>query len=94
MTRPAWCQDPDCNPVEPDVGALQWSFDTNPKESGFCCGLLPEPVVYERHGLRHENDAHFCFRSSGRGVVMMEVNAGDLRIMTRCTMRTLIAANP
>jgi hypothetical protein len=90
MDRPSWCQDPTCQPISPDVGARS----NDPAISGFCTGCLPEPIVTERHGFRHVNNCHFCFRSAIRGVVMLEVNNTDLEIISRTAIRGLVHLDP
>ena len=91
MNRPWWCQDPTCQTVnrtphadDPNAYAL----------SGFCAGLLAAPLRTERHGYVHVNDAHLCFRSAVRGVVMLEVNEVDLQNVCRAAMHTMVAMDP
>jgi len=88
--RPSWCQDQECRSVAADPGAQIGG----PEASGFCCGLVPEPLVVERKGYRHENDGHLCFRSALRGVVMLEVNGTDLENVASCALRGLVARDP
>ena len=92
--RPWWCQDPSCTPASSDAGAHLGSFGEHPEYSGFCCGLVPQPITFERHGLEHSNDGHLCFRSAVRGVVMLEVNEGDLDAICRVSMRGILARDP
>ncbi len=92
--RPWWCQDPTCTPVSSDTGAQLGSFDGHPEYSGFCAGLVPEPITFDRLGEHHSNDGHLCFRSAIRGVVMLEVNEGDLDAVTRVSMRAILARQP
>jgi hypothetical protein len=94
MKRPWWCQDPTCTPDSADVGARIGSFDKAPEESGFCCGRVAEPMELTRHGRTHVNDGHFCFRSAVRGVTMLEINSGDLDIISRTAVRSLVARDP
>lgn len=84
--RPEWCQDPTCTP---DARTQ----DKREGGSGFCCGRTDELMVSERRGIRHENDGHFCVKSS-RGVVMLEVNAEDLQVIARNALRGLVARDP
>lgn len=89
--RPWWCQDPSCTPAASDTGAQLGSFDARPGYSGFCCGTVPQALTFTRHGQRHDNDGHLCFRSAIRGVVMLEVNEGDLDSVMRVAARGILA---
>jgi hypothetical protein len=92
--RPWWCQDPSCTPDCSDTGAQQGSFAEHPEMSGFCSGRVPAPITFERHGLTHHNDGHLCFRSAVRGVVMLEVNEGDLDAVMRVAVRSILGRKP
>jgi hypothetical protein len=81
--RPEWCQDLDCTP---DARTQ----DKRDGGSGFCCGRTADLMISERQGIRHENDGHFCIRSS-RGVVMLEVCEEDLQVIARNALRGLVA---
>jgi hypothetical protein len=89
--RPWWCQDPTCTPDCADVGAQIGSFEDHPEYSGFCSGQTTEPMINDRHGQHHVNDGHVCFRSAMRGVVMLNVNEGDLHILAKVALRSLRA---
>lgn len=84
--RPWWCQDPTCTPDAMTPNAAS----DNPGHSGWCCGRVPAPLETVRHGERHVNDGHFCFRSPVRGVVMLEINEPDLDLIARVALRSLV----
>jgi len=81
---PWWCQDDTCVCVrkthECEMGGSQ-----------FCSGAMAEEHTIEKHGVPHCNDYHFCTRTPFRGVIMLEVNDGDLHwmliLITRCLAR-------
>ena len=83
-TRPKWCLDCSCRPI-----ASSPAITGKPGESQFCSGRVPEMLVTERGGVRHENDAHFCIKSP-RGIVMTEVNENDFALFARLSMRALV----
>ncbi len=83
--RPWWCQDHDCRSDFMDRGAES----SDQGQTGFCCGRTTQPLTVIRKGQEHINDGHLCFRSSVRGVVMLEVNEGDLQIMARTCLHGL-----
>ena len=88
-TRPPWCQDLACTP-----GSNTVSPNDTEGTSAFCCGQMTEPVEVTYHGVKHSNDRHWCFRSPGRGVVMLEVNEWDLDLILRVTAKAITAADP
>jgi len=84
--RPWWCQDNKCVPAmcEPDS-------DVRSAESAFCSGWAEEALVVRLGDILHDNDAHFCVRSQGRGVVMLWVNADDFELIALAAIRALRA---
>lgn len=84
--RPDWCQDPTCTPDYNTPGVQIGG----PGDSAWCVGRVPLPLVTERHGVEHCNDGHWCFRSPVRGVVMLEINEGDLDLIARTSLRGLV----
>ncbi len=84
--RPEWCLDPTCTP---DARTQ----DKRDGGSGFCCGRTAEPMVTNRQGISHENDGHFCVKSS-RGITMLEICSEDLQVMARNALRSLVARSP
>lgn len=89
--KPWWCQDPTCRPVTNTPGCHR---PDAPGQSGFCAGRMAAPVETIRHGERHLNDGHFCFRSPVRGVVMLEINAADCDNIARCALRLAVEYEP
>jgi hypothetical protein len=81
MKRPDWCLDHTCEPNS-------YSPSTSDGGSQFCCGQTGL-MVTERQGIVHENDGHFCIKSP-RGITMLEINANDLRLFARLSMRSLV----
>lgn len=88
--RPWWCQDHSCHSDFMDWGAQL----ADQGQTGFCCGRTEQPLIVDRKGHKHVNDGHLCFRSSVRGVVMLEVNEMDLMIMARTCMHGLNERDP
>lgn len=88
MKSPAWCLDKTCRAIcsSPAITGL-------PGESQFCGGRLPEVLVTERGGVRHENDARLCLKTP-RGITMFEVNEGDFQLLARISMRAIADYDP
>lgn len=84
--RPEWCLDKSCEPDECSPAGGEGG-------SQFCCGRTTGVMVTERQGVIHENDGHFCSKTP-RGIVMLEINRGDLELFARLCFRSLLKRCP
>ncbi len=79
IESPWWCQDDSCE-------CLRKSQECDMGGSQFCLGKMIGERIRTAHSTTHTNDLHFCIRTPFRGVVMLEMNAGDMQWILKLSL--------